>query len=239
LSGGQRQRVALGRAIVRSPQAFLMDEPLSNLDAKLRVEMRAYIARLHQELGTTTLYVTHDQTEAMTMGDRVAVMRDGRLEQVDSPQRLYEQPENMFVAGFIGSPSMNLLRGSIDEDGIDLGGQRVRLPRRTTHRGDVVVGIRPEALEPANGHAGDDILELPVVLSEMLGSDVLLHLQSPTPSVLTGDMLDIEDDLDNEQRFVARVSPQFRPAPGESVRLRLDMERVHLFDPETQLVIRR
>ncbi len=126
--GGQRQRVALGRAIVRSPQAFLMDEPLSNLDAKLRVEMRAYIARLHQELGTTTLYVTHDQTEAMTMGDRVAVMRDGRLEQVDSPQRLYEQPENMFVAGFIGSPSMNLLRGSIDDDGIDLGGQRVRLP---------------------------------------------------------------------------------------------------------------
>jgi multiple sugar transport system ATP-binding protein len=240
LSGGQRQRVALGRAVVRSPQAFLMDEPLSNLDAKLRVEMRAYIARLHQELGTTTLYVTHDQTEAMTMGDRVAVMRDGRLEQVDSPQRLYEQPENMFVAGFIGSPSMNLLRGRVDDDGIDLGGQRVRLPRRTTHRGDVVVGIRPEALEPANGHTGDDILELPVVLSEMLGSDVLLHLRSPAPSVLTGDMLDVEDDLaDDEQRFIARVPPRFRPAPGENVGLRLDMDRVHLFDPETQKVIRR
>ena len=146
LSGGQRQRVALGRAIVRSPQAFLMDEPLSNLDAKLRVEMRAYIARLHQELGTTTLYVTHDQTEAMTMGDRVAVMRDGKLEQVDSPQRLYEQPENMFVAGFIGSPAMNLLRGRVDDDGIWLGDQR--LPLVTKYRGDVVVGIRPEALTP-------------------------------------------------------------------------------------------
>ena len=117
LSGGQRQRVALGRAVVRSPEAFLMDEPLSNLDAKLRVEMRAYIARLHQDLGTTTLYVTHDQTEAMTMGDRVAVMRDGRLEQVDEPQRLYEQPENLFVAGFIGSPAMNLLHGVMGEDG--------------------------------------------------------------------------------------------------------------------------
>ncbi len=239
LSGGQRQRVALGRAIVRSPQAFLMDEPLSNLDAKLRVEMRAYIARLHQELGTTTLYVTHDQTEAMTMGDRVAVMRDGRLEQVDSPQRLYEQPANMFVAGFIGSPAMNLLRGRIDEDGIDLGGQRVRLPRRTSHRGDVVVGIRPEALEPANGHRGDDVIEMPVVLSEVLGSDVLLHLRSEATSVLTGDMLDTEDDLAaDEQRFVARVGPHFRPGAGERVRLRLDMDRVHLFDPETQLVIR-
>src|ERR1700760_1920470 len=128
LSGGQRQRVAMGRAIVRDPAAFLMDEPLSNLDAKLRVEMRAYIARLRSELGTTTLYVTHDQTEAMTMGDRVAVMRDGRLEQVDSPQRLYEQPENVFVAGFIGSPAMNLLRARVDADGwLWLGAQKLRL----------------------------------------------------------------------------------------------------------------
>jgi multiple sugar transport system ATP-binding protein len=240
LSGGQRQRVALGRAIVRSPQAFLMDEPLSNLDAKLRVEMRAYIARLHQELGTTTLYVTHDQTEAMTMGDRVAVMRDGRLEQVDTPQRLYEHPVNMFVAGFIGSPAMNLLRGVITDDGIELGGQRLGLPRRTTFRGDVVVGIRPEALAPANGHSGDDVLELPVLLSEMLGSDVLLHLRSQATSVLTGDMLDTEDDLAaDEQRFVARVPPNLRPKPGESVRLRLDMDRIHLFDPATQQVVLR
>src|SRR3954449_3708224 len=166
LSGGQRQRVALGRAIVRSPQAFLMDEPLSNLDAKLRVEMRAYIARLHQELGTTTLYVTHDQTEAMTMGDRVAVMRDGRLEQCDTPQQLYEHPVNVFVAGFIGSPAMNLLRGVASEDGVLLGEQR--LPVRTGFRGDVIIGIRPEALEPAD----DGQLSLKVVLSEMLGSDV-------------------------------------------------------------------
>jgi multiple sugar transport system ATP-binding protein len=239
LSGGQRQRVALGRAIVRSPEAFLMDEPLSNLDAKLRVEMRAYIARLHQELGTTTLYVTHDQTEAMTMGDRVAVMREGRLEQVDTPQRLYDQPENLFVAGFIGSPAMNLVRGTVDDDGIVLGDQRLPFPRRTTFRGDVVVGIRPEALEPANGHGGA-VLELPVVLGEMLGSDVLLHLEAPSSSVLTGDMLDAGDDLvENTTRFIARVPPSFRADPGERVRLRADMSRVHLFDPKTEAVIRR
>jgi multiple sugar transport system ATP-binding protein len=237
LSGGQRQRVALGRAIVRSPQAFLMDEPLSNLDAKLRVEMRAYIARLHQELGTTTLYVTHDQTEAMTMGDRVAVMRDGRLEQVDSPQRLYEQPANMFVAGFIGSPAMNLLRAVADEDGVRVGDQRLGV--RTTHRGDVVVGVRPEALSAA-GPDDPDVLEMPVVLSEMLGSDVLLHLDAPAASALTADMLDAGDDLvEDTRRFIARVPPSVRPAPGERLRLRVDLERVHLFDLATEQVIRR
>jgi multiple sugar transport system ATP-binding protein len=229
LSGGQRQRVALGRAIVRSPEAFLMDEPLSNLDAKLRVEMRAYIARLHQELGTTTLYVTHDQTEAMTMGDRVAVMRDGKLEQVDTPERLYEHPVNVFVAGFIGSPAMNLVRGVVTDDGILLGDQR--LPLRTGYRGDVIVGIRPEALAPA----GDGELSLPVVLSEMLGSDVLLHLESPASALaLAAD----EDVVDDATRFVARVPPSLRPAAGELVRLRVDMERVHLFDPITEKVIR-
>ena len=240
LSGGQRQRVALGRAIVRSPEAFLMDEPLSNLDAKLRVEMRAYIARLHQELGTTTLYVTHDQTEAMTMGDRVAVMRDGRLEQVDSPQRLYEHPVNRFVAGFIGSPAMNLLRGTVSDGWVELGSQKLRLARRTMHSGEVVVGIRPEAVAPAAA-LGDDVLELRVVLSEMLGSDVLLHLQSEAPSVLTGDMLDVAGELDvsSHDRFIARVPPDVRPAPGELVRLRVDMERVHLFDPKTEQVILR
>jgi multiple sugar transport system ATP-binding protein len=240
LSGGQRQRVALGRAIVRSPEAFLMDEPLSNLDAKLRVEMRAYIARLHQELGTTTLYVTHDQTEAMTMGDRVAVMRDGRLEQVDSPQRLYERPVNLFVAGFIGSPAMNLLRGRVVDGWVELGSQRLRLARATTHVGEVVVGIRPEAVAPA-AELGDDVLELRVVLAEMLGSDVLLHLHSDAPSVLTGDMLDVARELgsavSDEDRFVARVPPSLRPPPGELVRLRVDMERVHLFDPQTERVI--
>jgi multiple sugar transport system ATP-binding protein len=240
LSGGQRQRVALGRAIVRSPEAFLMDEPLSNLDAKLRVEMRAYIARLHQELGTTTLYVTHDQTEAMTMGDRVAVMRDGRLEQVDSPQRLYEHPVNVFVAGFIGSPAMNLLRGSVEDGWVTLGSQKLKLARRTMHSGAVVFGIRPEAVAPAASLA-DDVLELPVVLSEMLGSDVLLHLRSEAPSVLTGDMLDLAGELDvsGEDRFIARVPPDLRPAPGTVVRLRIDMDRVHLFDPQTEQVILR
>jgi multiple sugar transport system ATP-binding protein len=239
LSGGQRQRVALGRAIVRSPEAFLMDEPLSNLDAKLRVEMRAYIARLHQELGTTTLYVTHDQTEAMTMGDRVAVMRDGKLEQVDTPQALYEHPANMFVAGFIGSPAMNLLRGTAFEDGVRLGDQR--LPVRTPHRGEVILGIRPEALEPAGAYSGPDVLELRVVLSEMLGSDVLLHLEAPTSSVLTGDMLDTPDEelVDDSTRFVARVPPSVRPAAGELIRLRVDLDRVHLFDPSSEAVLRR
>ena len=243
LSGGQRQRVALGRAIVRSPQAFLMDEPLSNLDAKLRVEMRAYIARLHQELGTTTLYVTHDQTEAMTMGDRVAVMRDGKLEQVDTPQRLYEQPTNMFVAGFIGSPAMNLLRAVADDEGVLLGDQRLRV--RTRFRGEVVVGVRPEALSPA-GDDDEDVLEMPVVLSEMLGSDVLLHLDAPTPSALTADMFDAEELVDDSCRFIARVPPNVRPAPGERVRLRVDLvagapvrscQRVR--DPPLRDIIRR
>jgi multiple sugar transport system ATP-binding protein len=222
---------------VRSPEAFLMDEPLSNLDAKLRVEMRAYIAKLHQDLGTTTLYVTHDQTEAMTMGDRVAVMRDGRLEQVDEPQRLYEQPLNLFVAGFIGSPAMNLLRGEVVDDGwVSLGGALLRLSRRTSFRGAAVVGIRPEAVAPAGAGGGDDVLELPVVLSEMLGSDVLLHLDPGVPSVRVDAALDDEDE---QRRFIARVPPSLRPAPGERVRLRVDMERVHLFDPATEQVIRR
>jgi multiple sugar transport system ATP-binding protein len=238
LSGGQRQRVALGRAIVRSPEAFLMDEPLSNLDAKLRVEMRAYIARLHQELGTTTLYVTHDQTEAMTMGDRVAVMRDGRLEQVDTPQALYEHPANVFVAGFIGSPAMNLLRGVASEAGVMLGAQR--LPIQTAHRGDVIVGIRPETLEPT-AEDGPGVLSLRVVLSEMLGSDVLLHLEAPTSSVRTGDLLDTEDGelVDDTTRFVARVPPSVRADAGSRVRLRVDLDRVHLFDPGTERAIAR
>ena len=235
MSGGQRQRVALGRAIVRSPAAFLMDEPLSNLDAKLRVEMRAYIARLHQELGTTTLYVTHDQTEAMTMGDRVAVMRDGRLEQVDSPQRLYEQPANMFVAGFIGSPAMNLLRGRVDDAG--------RLAGRAAAAAGDPASRRRRGRHPARGACpcpttGE--LEMPVVLSEMLGSDVLLHLDAPTSSALTADMLDAgEDMVDDGCRFIARVPPDVRPAPGERVRLRVDLDRVHLFDPSTEHVIHR
>jgi len=169
----------------------------------------------------------------MTMGDRVAVMRDGRLEQCDTPQRLYEHPDNVFVAGFIGSPAMNLLRGTVDDDGILLGSQRLAL--RTAHRGDVIVGIRPEALEPAD----DGELALPVVLSEMLGSDVLLHLDAPTASALTADMLDTDDLVEDSCRFIARVPPNVRPAPGERMRLRVDLNRVHLFAPATEMVILR
>jgi multiple sugar transport system ATP-binding protein len=245
LSGGQRQRVALGRAIVREPQAFLMDEPLSNLDAKLRVEMRAYIARLHQELGTTTLYVTHDQTEAMTMGDRVAVMRDGRLEQVDAPQELYDRPANLFVAAFIGSPAMNLLRGHLElVDGsvrVALGSQRLVLPdevlaARPVLGGwvddEVVVGIRPEAV-----HVGGE-LSLEVVLVEALGSDLLVHLKTDAPRVTVSDAFDGEDDAGLEARFTARLPPDLRVQVGDRLRLGVDASRLHVFDPETGLALR-
>ncbi len=245
LSGGQRQRVALGRAIVREPAAFLMDEPLSNLDAKLRVEMRAYIARLHQELGTTTLYVTHDQTEAMTMGDRVAVMRDGRLEQVDAPQVLYDRPANLFVAAFIGSPSMNLLRGHMQlVDGrvqIVLGGQRLVLPdevlaARPVLGGwvddEVVVGIRPECLYlDAMGP-----FDLEVVLVEALGSDLLVHLATDAPSVTVAEVFDGEEVL--ETRLTARLAPDVHARVGERLRLGVDPARLHVFDPETGNALR-
>ena len=228
LSGGQRQRVALGRAIVRQPAAFLMDEPLSNLDAKLRVEMRAYISRLHQELRTTTLYVTHDQTEAMTMGDRVAVMRDGRLEQVDAPQDLYDRPGNLFVAAFIGSPAMNLLRGRLERGVVQLGGQRLVLPDEVPAApGDVVVGIRPEAV-----HLGGD-LSMEVVLVEALGSDLLVHFRTDAPRVT---VFDGEDEAGLEARFAARLPPDLRVDVGD--RLSLGVSRVHLFDPATGLALR-
>jgi multiple sugar transport system ATP-binding protein len=228
LSGGQRQRVALGRAIVRQPAAFLMDEPLSNLDAMLRVEMRAYIARLHQELGTTTLYVTHDQTEAMTMGDRVAVMRDGRLEQVDAPQDLYDHPGNLFVAAFIGSPAMNLLRGRLERGVVQLGGQRLVLPDGVASAsGDVVVGIRPEAV-----HLGGE-LSMEVVLVEALGSDLLVHFRTDAPRVA---VFDTDDDAGLDARFTARLPPDLRVGVGD--RLSLGVSRVHLFDPVTGLALR-
>ena len=195
LSGGQRQRVAMGRAIVREPDALLMDEPLSNLDAKLRVEMRAYVSLLHQRVRTTTLYVTHDQTEAMTMGDRVVVMRDGRLEQCDVPQRLYDRPENLFVAGFIGSPAMNLVRcrldpGAGDAPSIDLCGTTISLtpsmlsrhPRLREHLGrSVIVGIRPEDLADAAllPNANGSCLEVDVALAEPLGAELIAHFPLP------------------------------------------------------------
>jgi multiple sugar transport system ATP-binding protein len=246
LSGGQRQRVAMGRAIVREPQAFLMDEPLSNLDAKLRVEMRAYIALLHTRLATTTLYVTHDQIEAMTMGDRVAVMRDGRLEQVDSPRELYQHPRNLFVASFIGSPAMNLVRSRLETDNgrvfASLGSQRVPLPPslleerpgvRRAIGSDVVLGIRPEAFEDARLSSpvpDEHMLDVDVSLAESLGSEVIVHFEletSPVPVFET-------NGSGAWTHMRARVDPRTSAETGTSLRLALDVERLHFFDPATQ-----
>jgi multiple sugar transport system ATP-binding protein len=245
LSGGQRQRVALGRAIVRDPVAFLMDEPLSNLDAKLRVEMRAYVRHLHEHLEKTILYVTHDQVEAMTMGERVAVMRDGRLEQVDAPQTLYDRPTSLFVASFIGSPAMNLLRGSLvtgeGEPCLELGSARVPLPAGLLDRRpelaaragqEVVVGIRPEALVPApdSAHA----LEGPVALVESLGCDLLVHVDVDAPAVVAANGADTNGVMPNLARLTARVEPSVRVAPPDRIRLSVDPERLHFFDPRSE-----
>jgi multiple sugar transport system ATP-binding protein len=254
LSGGQRQRVAVGRAIVRDPAAFLMDEPLSNLDAKLRVEMRAYLARLHQELGTTTVYVTHDQTEAMTMGDRVAVMRDGHLAQCGAPQALYDAPADLFVAGFMGSPAMNLLRARLaaGPDGtleIAIGAQRLRLPASVAaarpalreHVGrEVVVGIRPEAVTASPDGAVDGAtLELEVVLTEALGSDLLVHADVDAPVVVTADLRELADELPEAgARMVLRLPPSVDARAGGRVRVIVDVQRLHLFDPISERAIR-
>jgi multiple sugar transport system ATP-binding protein len=253
LSGGQRQRVAVGRAIVREPQAFLMDEPLSNLDAKLRVEMRAYLSRLRQELGTTTVYVTHDQIEAMTMGERVAVMNDGRLEQCDRPQALYEQPANLFVAGFIGSPPMNLFRARVDGGDLVVGHQRLPLPVDVPDAvlaragdGEIVVGVRPEAIHHAPGGVPErHALEAPVVLVESLGSDLMVHTELDAPAVLTRDQLEVAREVGGDPaadqaraRVTARLMPDVRVAAGDRVRLDVDVARLHFFDPETTLALR-
>jgi multiple sugar transport system ATP-binding protein len=254
LSGGQRQRVALGRAIVREPRAFLMDEPLSNLDAKLRVEMRAYVAQLHRRLAKTILYVTHDQVEAMTMGDRVAILRGGLLEQVDAPQALYDHPASLFVAAFMGSPAMNLLRGRIvAEEGtrcvLRLGSARLPLPdsvleARPALMGrvdeEVVVGIRPEALRAADGERA--ALEGRVVLRESLGSDVLAHVELDAPAVLAGEQLEAAREIGGEvngappkrARLTARLEPSVRAETGETLRLTVDPMRLHFFDPHTE-----
>jgi multiple sugar transport system ATP-binding protein len=255
LSGGQRQRVALGRAIVRDPQAFLMDEPLSNLDAKLRVEMRAYVAQLHQRLAKTILYVTHDQVEAMTMGDRVAILRDGRLEQVDRPQTLYDRPATLFVASFIGSPAMNLLRGRIEVSGgryvVALGTSRLSLPdalmRERPVLGDhvdeeVVVGVRPEALLPCPPER-EGALAGEVVLVESLGSDVLAHVQVDADAVLVGEQLEAARELSGaggngalpkQARLTARLAPSVPVSAGAPLRLEVDPSGLHFFDPDTE-----
>jgi multiple sugar transport system ATP-binding protein len=227
LSGGQRQRVAMGRAIVREPRAFLMDEPLSNLDAKLRVQVRAEIQTLQRKLGITSIYVTHDQTEAMTMGDRIAVMRDGRLQQVDSPERVYEQPTNQFVAGFIGSPAMNMVRARVVRvDGVPtvrFGEHSLVLddaaPRLAGYDGqDVILGIRPEHFAEGGGDP-DRMLTTVCTLRESLGSELLLHF----PVVAD----------DSKSLFVARVDPQSTVREGEPLHLTVDTRRMHYFDANT------
>jgi multiple sugar transport system ATP-binding protein len=238
LSGGQRQRVALGRAIVREPQVFLMDEPLSNLDAKLRVQMRAEIARLHLRVRTTFVYVTHDQVEAMTMGDRIAVLNAGVIQQLGTPQELYDTPANLFVAGFIGSPAMNFFTGQISfEDGrahVTLGdgaaAQRLTLTAPVTQQvrrggldgsGEVILGIRPEHLRAGGGGTGSALAGR-VDVVEHLGNEQLVHLQVPGALIPEG----------AETRAVtARLSPDMSVRPGDRLLLTVDLDRVHVFDP--------
>ena len=236
LSGGQRQRVAMGRAIVRDPAAFLMDEPLSNLDAKLRVQMRAEIQRLQNDLGTTTMYVTHDQVEAMTMGDRVAVMRDGRVIQIDTPQALYAKPTDVFVAGFIGSPAMNFVRARLEGSNGTLqasfGATNLELPTRllpasvaSRAGGDVIVGLRPEHLELATDGCGHPVLRAPVALAEPVGSQVIVHLD---PDAL---------QLDSGSEFCACLSSRSSCDRGEVLTLAVDPATLHFFDPETEIAL--
>ncbi len=224
LSGGQRQRVAMGRAIVRNPAAFLMDEPLSNLDAKLRVQTRAEIARLHQRLGTTTVYVTHDQVEAMTMGDRIAVMRDGLLQQVGTPQDLYDNPVNIFVAGFIGSPSMNfattrsegkdLMLGSAK---LELAGEQARAADSRPDGANVLIGFRPEHIELANGQATDAVrFPAKVDVVEYLGNEELVHAQAEGNDI------------------VALLPSDKRVKVGDTVQLAVPMDKLHIFDPDSE-----
>jgi multiple sugar transport system ATP-binding protein len=261
LSGGQRQRVAMGRAIVREPQAFLMDEPLSNLDAKLRVQMRAEIARIQRDLGVTTIYVTHDQVEAMTLGDRVAVMRGGVLQQFDSPQELFEQPRNLFVAGFIGSPEMNLVDAKLERnDGVwvTFGSHRLRVPDELLSARPsvghaigrrVVLGIRPDDFEDAalvaEAPAGSR-LPVRVDLRETLGREAYLHFVIDAPPVVTEDTKELAADTDvaaleelertaatRTTRFVASVSAKTSAAEGGDAELVVDVGGLHFFDPET------
>jgi multiple sugar transport system ATP-binding protein len=261
LSGGQRQRVAMGRAIARQPQLFLMDEPLSNLDAKLRVHMRAEIARLQRELGVTTLYVTHDQVEAMTMGGRIAVMRRGELQQFGSPQELYDHPANLFVASFLGSPSMNLLKAQIvgrdSRLSARLGDRDVDLPETLVHRApalrgyegrEVALGFRPEHVRPENGGAAQ--LEGSVLVVESLGSELLAHVeiraeQVLSEAVLEGSTVDQDEHetllametAEHTTTVIGRFDPETRVGVGETIQLAVNPAKLHLFDLESGLAI--
>jgi multiple sugar transport system ATP-binding protein len=234
LSGGQRQRVALGRAIVREPKVFLMDEPLSNLDAKLRVQMRIEISKLHQNLQTTIIYVTHDQTEALTMGTRIVVMKDGLIQQVDSPLSLYEAPQNLFVAGFIGSPQMNFIDVNVSKEGdalfLKFDNNRIKLPdhkaKRLVDNGyvgkDVVFGIRPEDVHDEEIYITqmpDSVVDAKIDVIEMLGSETLLYMR-------VGDIV-----------LNARVNPRIKAKVGDVIKVAIDTNKIHLFDKETEKVI--
>jgi multiple sugar transport system ATP-binding protein len=264
LSGGQRQRVAMGRAIVRQPSAFLMDEPLSNLDAKLRVQMRAEVSRLQTDLGVTTIYVTHDQIEAMTMGDRVAVMRKGELQQVDSPQGLYDHPVNLFVGGFIGSPAMNMIEATLERSNggmaLAAGSQRIALddacltsrPALKRYEGKkIVLGIRPEDLEDAALAADDSPdrhLRGNVVLREALGSEIMVHFTVDAPPALTDDVRELAQDVGDERAaqepaegehstLVGRFGARSRVKDGETAEVAVDTRALHFFDLDTGLGI--
>jgi multiple sugar transport system ATP-binding protein len=240
LSGGQRQRVAMGRAIVREPKAFLMDEPLSNLDAKLRVGMRASLSELHARLGVTTVYVTHDQVEAMTLGQRVAVMRDGRILQVDRPKKLYESPQDLFVAAFIGSPAMNLVDARIDGNEVSFGQFRVPLDPKRRPSGqmkNVVLGIRPESFEDA-AFAPDTLptIEASVAVLEELGADSHVFFRVDAPRI-TAEMLEAQDEAtllaEPTALFSGTVDPKTRARVGESIELALDPSSFHFFDRDS------
>ncbi|GGV79686.1 ABC transporter ATP-binding protein [Streptomyces griseoloalbus] len=249
LSGGQRQRVAMGRAIVRDPKAFLMDEPLSNLDAKLRVQMRTQISRLQRRLGTTTVYVTHDQTEAMTLGDRVVVMRQGLVQQTGTPAQLYDLPRNLFVAGFIGSPAMNFLNASLSEGVLrtPLGAlplddrMRRALEERNAPR-EVIVGLRPEAFEDASlaRETGGPLVTATVDVLESLGSDAYVYFSAEGGPVTTAELEELATDSGARdtgagagQQIVARLNAATRAREGAPVDLRIDMGKAHVFDPST------
>jgi multiple sugar transport system ATP-binding protein len=263
LSGGQRQRVAMGRAIVREPQVFLMDEPLSNLDAKLRVQMRAEISQVQHDLNVTTLYVTHDQIEAMTMGDRVAVIKGGVLQQVGPPQFLYDNPTNIFVAGFIGSPPMNLGLGRVIRLGDGLG-LKFGVATLALHPGvvqdhpalanwvdrEIAVGVRSEDMDDANlvrgGAPENSTLDATVSLTEALGSEIVVHFDLDVPKVVTEDtkLLDKDSGADDtglhteKTRFVASFAPRSRVRINDTIKVVVDTERLHFFDPSTGLAVR-
>ena len=258
LSGGQRQRVAMGRAIVREPSIFLMDEPLSNLDAKLRVQMRAEVSRIQRRLGVATLYVTHDQVEAMTMGDRVTVMREGVVQQSADPQTLYDHPSNIFVAAFMGSPAMNLYEGTLSDDArtLTLGSQTVELPDsvRTVHPHlghfsghRVVVGLRPEHLTVHDGNPEvTALLSADIELVEALGSELLVHFTIDAPRVVAEGAGEEHDELDPGAEGadllapggegVARIDPRSFVKPGDRVQFAVDVDRMHFFEPDGSII---